>query len=128
VSDEEFRLRPPELKLAERDVVRTSLELLRWHHYYPLRLQCGRFILPDRAVVEACRRVRVPVRWTEGNEAGTPDYALPHLFFEFKRPGGKLREAQEAKIAELRDHWHTETLVIADPDELAEWLARNPRP
>jgi hypothetical protein len=125
--DDGFRLRPPEFKLAESDVVRTSLEMLRWHGYYPLRLQCGKFILPDRAVVEACHRVRVPIRWMEGNVAGTPDYALPRLFFEFKRPGGKLRTAQEAKIAELATR-SIETLIISDPDELARWLARNPRP
>lgn len=126
MSDDEFRLRPPEFKLSEKDVTKTCLDMLRWHGYYPLRLHCGKFILPDRAVIEACRRARVVIRWIEGNEAGTPDYCLPQLFIEFKRPGGKLRDTQEAKIPELRDHRGLETLLIEDPDQLTVWLALHP--
>lgn len=122
-----FRLTPPKIRLREKDVIKTCLDMLRWHGYHPLRLQCGKFILPDKAVVEACRRAGVPIRWTEGNEAGTPDYCLPDRFIEFKRPGGRLRPTQQAKIPELRDYWGIETLVIATPEELAGWLAERNR-
>lgn len=120
-----FRLTPPKIQLSEKDVLKTSLDMLRWHGYHPLRLQCGKFILPDRAVVEACRLAGVKIRWVEMNEAGTPDYCLPKLFIEFKRSGGRLRATQEAKIPELYDRG-LETLLIEDPDQLAEWLALHP--
>lgn len=119
-----FRLTSPKIQLSENDVERAVMDLLRWHHRYPVRLQSGKFLHADRAVIEACRRVRVPVRWATIGEPGLPDYCIPELFIETKRPGGKLSPEQEAKIIELRDHWGLETLVIADVDELARWLEK----
>lgn len=122
--DDEFRLTAPVFKLSENDVERAVMDLLRWNHVYPVRLQSGKFLHADRAVIEACRKARVSIRWATVGEPGLPDYCIPELFIETKRPGGKLSEVQEAKIIELRDHWHLETLVIADVDELARWLEK----
>lgn len=126
--DDEFRLRPPEFKLSENDVERAVLDLLRYHHHYPVRLQSGKFIHADKAVIEACRRVRVAVRWATIGEPGIPDYCIPKCFIEVKRPGGMLSEVQRAKIIELRDHWDLPTWVIESVDELVERLAHNPQP
>lgn len=119
-----FRLTPPKSQLSENDVERACLDLLRYHRYYPLRLQSGRFLHADKAVLEACRRAGVAVRWCNLGEPGIPDYVIPQFFLETKRPGGKLSAEQEAKIAALDRDWNLETAVVDDVEALAEWLGR----
>lgn len=127
MSDDEFRLRPPEFKVSENDVERGCLDLLRYHRYWPVRLQSGKFIMPDRAVIEALRRVRVTPRWISLGEPGIPDYVIPQFFVETKRPGGGLSQVQRAKILELRRDWDLETAVVESVDELIEWLNHHPK-
>lgn len=109
-----FRLTSPQIQLSENDVERTLRDVLRAHRYYVLRLQSGKFLHADKAVVDACRKANAIIRWATVGEPGIPDYVIPALFIEAKRPGAKLLKVQKAKHDELLDHWYLRTLVIDD--------------
>lgn len=113
-----FRLRSPAaLKLSENDVRKACLDLLRLHHWWPIRQQVGRFQTKDG-------------RWIRIGETGDPDYAViqaPSFFLEFKRPGGELSREQIAKIHQLKQFYGLETLVVDNVEELMEWLDRHER-
>jgi len=116
-----WQLTSQKIKLSENDVERACLEVLRWRHFYPLRLQSGLFIHADKAVIEALERAGVPYRCSTVGEVGIPDYVIPLFFVEVKRPGGKLRETQQLKITELAAR-HYETAVVESVENLTEWL------
>lgn len=106
-----FRLVPP--KLRETHVVGQVLDLLRLRGYYPLRLQSGFFRTKDG------RGITV-------GEPGIPDYVAIHerypaVFLEVKRPGGKLRDDQCGKIAEL-ELWRLAVAVVDSAEALIAFL------
>lgn len=121
----QFRLTSQKIQLSEKDVVKQCLDLLRWKHYQPQRIMAGRFIMPDREVLEACRKCGVKPRWETVGEPGIPDYVIPGWFMEVKRPGGKLSREQQLKIMDLERTWHLPVAVVESLDELIEWLARH---
>lgn len=101
-----FRLTSDKIQLSEKDVVRACLDVLQWRHYWPIRQHVGRFLHADRAVIQACREARVPLRFATIGEPGDPDWAVMHarrpgFFMEMKRPGGKPEEGQQKRHAEL---------------------------
>jgi hypothetical protein len=121
-----FRLTSPDkIKLTENDVEKACVDLLRWKHY-PQRLPAGRYLMPDRAVIELCRQHNVPLRWITIGEPGIPDYVIPAWFMEVKRPGGILSDVQQLKIMELERTWSLPVAVVESLDELIEWLALHP--
>lgn len=120
-----FRLTPPKIELSESDVAKACVDLLRWKHYQPQRLPAGRYIMPDREVIELCQTHGVKLRWMTLAEPGIPDYVIPAWFMEVKRPGGKLSPEQEMKIMDLERTWHLPVCVVESVDELIEWLARH---
>lgn len=121
-----FRLTPPKIQLSENDVERACLDLLRYHGYYPLRLQSGLALHADKAVLEALRRAGIKPRFIQLGVPGIPDYAIARAFVEVKRPGGKLSDVQQEMIAHLRAHWNLETAVVESVEELIAWLADRP--
>jgi len=120
-----WQLTGDKIKLTENDVERACLEALRWRHFYPLRQQSGRFILPDRVVIQALDRAGVPYRWTTVGEPGIPDYVIPRFFVEVKRPGGVLSAIQCQKILMLEDQWDLETAVVESVEEQTIWLTEH---
>lgn len=120
-----FRLTPPKIELSESDVAKACVDLLRWKHYQPQRLPAGRYIMPDREVIELCQTHGVKLRWMTLAEPGIPDYVIPAWFMEVKRPGGKLSPEQEMKIMDLERTWSLPVAVVESVDELIEWLARH---
>lgn len=118
-----FRLTAPKLKLSENDVEKAVVQLLRYRRLYPLRLQSGVLVSPERLCAE-CRRTVSRLRV---GEPGIPDYCVPRFFVETKAPGKKLSPIQQQKITELRDFWDLETAVVDDLDELLRWLAQHPQ-
>jgi hypothetical protein len=126
----QFRLKAQKLQLSENDVREACLDVLRAHQWWPIRQHVGRFILPDRAVLEACGKFGVRVRWHTAGEKGDPDYAVlkaPSFFVELKRPGGELSDEQRARIYALRQFYDLETAVVESVEELIEWLDRHQR-
>jgi hypothetical protein len=103
-----FRLTAP--KLTENDVESACVDLLKWQHYRPLRLQSGRFKTFDD-------------RWVTIGEPGLPDYVVPAFFVEVKRPRGKLSVEQAMKIRQFDDDG-IPTAVVQSVEALAEWLAK----
>jgi len=120
-----WHLTSQKIKLSENDVERACLDVLRWRHFYPLRQQSGRFIMADRAVVQALQRMGVSYRWITVGEPGIPDYVIPRFFVETKRPGGELSVVQQLKITELKAGWDLDTAVVESVEELVAWLARH---
>ena len=119
-----FRLTSQKIQLSESDVAKACTDLLRWKHYQPQRIPAGRYIMPDQAVIELCRKHDVPLRWTTIGEPGIPDYVIPAWFMEVKRPGGKLSPEQEVKIMDLERTWSLPVAVVESVDELIAWLAQ----
>lgn len=120
-----FRLTSQKIQLSEKDVAKACLDLLRAKQYQPQRIMAGRYIMPDREVLEACRQCGVTPRWETVGERGIPDYAIPAWFMEVKRPGGALSREQELKIMDLERTWGLPVAVVESVDELIEWLARH---
>jgi hypothetical protein len=113
-----FRLKSPAvLQLSESDVTKACLDLLRLHHWWPIRQHVGLFKTKDK-------------RWIRIGESGDPDYVVvraPSFFLELKRPGGELSLEQIARIHQLRQFYRLETVVVESVEELMEWLARYER-
>ena len=113
-----FRLKSPTaLKLSENDVRKACLDVLRLHHWWPIRQHVGLFTTPDG------RKVTI-------GEKGDPDYVVvraPSFFLETKRPGGVLSEQQRERIAVLRQFYGLETVVVESVEELIDWLDRHQR-
>jgi len=107
----QFRLTAPKIKLVENDVEKACLDLLRLKDYYPIRLQSGLLKTPDG-------------RWLRVGEPGLPDYVIvKHDFFlEVKAPGGKLSEAQIAKIFEIEKVRRIPVATVDSVEHLAAWL------
>lgn len=105
-----FRLTSPRVKLAENDVERACIDLLRLHGYYVVRLQSGLLKTPDG-------------RWIRVGEPGLPDYCVikRDFFLEVKRPGGKLNPAQVNKIFEL-EACGFQVAAIDSVERLEAWL------
>lgn len=111
--------------LSESDVAKACVDLLEAKRYQPQRLPAGRYIMPDRAVLEACEKCGVKPRWQTIAEPGFPDYIIPAWFMEVKRPGGKLSREQELKIMDLERSWSLPVAVVESVDELLKWLAQH---
>lgn len=112
-----FQLQSPTPKLSENDVRSACLDLLRLHHWWPIRQHVGLFKTPDG-------------RWIQIGEKGDPDYAVikaPSFFLEFKRPGGVLSQEQKEKIEQLQRFYGLETLVVDNAEQILEWLTRQER-
>jgi hypothetical protein len=115
-----FRLTPPPGQL-EKHVVRACKELLLLRGYFPIPLQVGKF----RSLDDDERNVWV-------GRKGLPDYVAMsghHLSFlvEFKRPGGRLRPAQEKLIFELRQGYGLRVAVVDSVAMLEAFLEDNER-
>lgn len=122
-----FNLKSQKFELSESDVVKQCLDVLRLNRFLPLRLQSGRFIMPDREVVQALKSAGVPFRMITVGEVGIPDYVAlapeyAPFFLEFKRPGAEAQEAQAAKALELARHWRLNTRLVDNVNQLIEWL------
>jgi hypothetical protein len=112
-----WRLTPPKLKLVENDVEGACLDLLRYRGFWPVRQHCGKFRTADD-------------RWITLGQPGLPDWALvkrPGFLLEVKRPGGKLSEIQEQRIAELRQWPDLDVVVVESVEELMDWLSARER-
>jgi hypothetical protein len=102
-----FRLTAP--RISENDVELACVHLLRYRHYYPLRIHSGRW--------------KRDGRWTTIGEPGIPDYCVPRFFVEVKRPGGIVSIVQQKKFAELEgDPWRIPVVIVDTPEALREWL------
>ena len=108
-----FRLTSPKVKLAENDVERACVDLLRLRGYYVVRLQSGLFRTPDG-------------RWIRIGEPGLPDYAClkNDFFLEVKRPGAKLSEVQVNIIFELEAAHKIAVATVDSVERLIAWLDR----
>jgi len=115
------------IQLTENDVEEACLDVLRWHHFYPLRQQSGRFIMPDREVIDTLEGAGVPFRWQTVGEKGIPDYVIPRFFVEVKAPGGVVSLVQRRKIQELALN-HLETAVPRSVEEMVAWLDEHEAP
>src|SRR5262245_28945840 len=106
-----FRLTSPRIKLAENDVERACVDLLRLRGYYAGRLQSGVFRTPDG-------------RWIRIGEPGLPDYCClkRDFFLEVKAPKRKLSAAQVDKIFELEAAHRIAVATIDSVERLAAWL------
>ena len=107
-----FRLKSPQL--TENDIKRACLDLARYRHYYPVRLQSGLFYTVDGRPYPA-------------GEPGIPDFVLVHgdypaPFVEFKRPGRKLDPRQQDKFAELILGYDLHAVRADDPVAFRDWL------
>ena len=114
-----FNLNPPKLQLSENDVRKGCLDLLRLHHWWPIRQHVGVFNPVGR-----------PSQVITIGEKGDPDYIVvkaPSFFLETKRPGGKLSPEQITRIRLLKQFYGLDTLVVESVDELIEWLERHER-
>lgn len=111
-------------KLSENDVELQCLDVLRHHHFYPLRQQSGLFIPAERQVIAALRQAGVRFRVITIGEPGIPDYAIPQFFVEVKRPGAKASPDQEKKIFELSKS-DLETALIDNVESLIDWLKQH---
>lgn len=115
----QFRLKSPRLQLSEKHVTKACLDLLRLHHWWPIRQHVGPFH-PYKKFDQVI---------TMG-EVGDPDYAVikaPSFFLELKRPGGELSPEQIARIYQLKQFYGLETLVVENVEELMAWLDRHER-
>ena len=121
-----WKLTPQKIEISESDVAKACVQLLRWRHYQPLRVPAGRYIMPDREVLEACRKCGVKPRWQTIAEPGYPDYVIPRFFVEVKRSsGGELSHEQAIKIMDLERTWRLPVAVVKNVDELIQWLAQH---
>lgn len=120
-----WKLTPQKIDISESDVAKACVELLRWRHYLPQRLPAGRYIMPDRAVIELAQAHGVKLRWMTIAEPGMPDYVIPRFFLETKRPGGELSHEQALRIMELERTWRLPVAVVKNVDELIAWLAQH---
>lgn len=130
MSGPRFTLKGDRIQLSENDVRIACLDVLRAHGWWPVRQHVGRFILPDRAVFEACGKLGVLPRVITAGEKGDPDYLAvkaPSFFMETKRPGGKLSDDQRRRIDQLRQFYALETVVVESVDQLIEWLGNSTR-
>ena len=112
-----FRLKSQRVQLSENDVKKACLDLVRVHHWWPIRQHVGLFRTADK-------------RWLRIGETGDPDYVViksPSFFLEFKRPGGVLSDEQRARIDLLQRFYGLETVVVESVDELIAWLDRHER-
>ena len=118
-----FRLTSPRVKLVENDVEKVCIELLRLRGYYVVRLQVGKFLMPDEAVLRTLKQAGIQPRWIPIGEPGLPDYVcIKHDFFlETKRPGGKLLATQMEKAIELAAN-RIAVATIDSVEHLAKWL------
>ncbi|HEY1897581.1 MAG TPA: hypothetical protein VGG62_14975 [Terracidiphilus sp.] len=108
-----FRLKAP-LPLAENDVERACLDLLRLQGYWATRLHVGKFKTIDG-------------RWITIGEKGLPDWIALHarrpgFLLEVKRPGGGLSADQIFKIQQLTLGYRLAVAVVESALELAHWL------
>ena len=124
MKDDDFDLCPPLIKLKENDVEEACLDLVRYRQFYPVRLQSGRFIMPDRAVVEACRRAGVRVRWQTVGEVGLPDYVCikNDFFLEVKAPKKKPSAVQIEMAIKLEAAYGIGVATVDSVERLAAWL------
>lgn len=110
-----FKLRPDgKIQLSENDVRNACLDLLRVNGWWPIRQHVGKFRAPDGGFITI-------------GETGDPDYVVikpPSFFVEFKRPGGKLSEAQLRRHCQLEKFYGLRTIVVASVEELDDWLKR----
>ena len=115
---------PPKIKLSEKDVVKQCLDYVRARGYYPVRLQVGRFILPDKEVVEGLTRLGIPFRWDTVGEKGLPDYVCVKrdFFLEVKAPGKKPSTDQIKKAFELEAAHRIQVATIDKFERLPPWL------
>lgn len=114
-----FHLKAPALKVSENDVRNACLDILRLHHWWPIRQHVGLF----QTVGRNSHKVTI-------GETGDPDYVVvraPSFFLETKRPGGKLSDEQRARIDTLKRFYHLETAVVESVEELIAWLDRHER-
>ena len=113
----QFKLKADRLVVSENDVRKACLDVLRLHHWWPIRQHVGLFKTRDD-------------RWVNIGETGDPDYVVvkaPSFFLELKRPGGKLSDFQRDRIRTLRQFYDLETVVVEGVEELVEWLDRHER-
>lgn len=122
-----FNLTSQKFQLSENDVEKQCLDLLWARGYYPVRVAAGRYIMPDREVLEACRKCGVTPRWQTVAEPGFPDYVIPGWCMEVKRPGGKLSTEQQLKIMDLERTRNIPCPVVESLDGLIDWLAHHPK-
>lgn len=114
-----FQLKGDRLQLSENDVRNACLDVLRLHHWCPIRQQVGLF----RPIGENNHIISI-------GEAGDPDYVVvkpPSFFLETKRPGGKLSDAQRRRIDQLQQFFGLETVVVESVEQLVEWLGNSTR-
>ena len=115
-----FRLKPPALKLSENDVRKACLDVLRLHHWWPIRQHVGLF----QTIGKNSHKITI-------GEVGDPDYVVikpPSFFLETKRPGGDLSDEQKARIQNLQVQFYgLETVVVESVEELIEWLEARDR-
>jgi len=121
-----WNLTSPPIKLTEDDVVQQCLDVLHYHHYWPVRQHAGRLIAPDEPVVRVLRETGTRFRWITVGATGLPDWALIHperpgFLMEVKRPGAKLSRQQQAKHLELK-LWPLEIAVVDNVEPLLAWL------
>ena len=127
-----FQLTPQgRIQVSEKDVTKACLDLLRIHHWWPIRQHVGRF-LPGRAYGLLCAHCREAVRksWITIGETGDPDYAVikaPSFFLELKRPGGALSQDQEERHFQLENFYGLQTIKASGPEELRDYLRRRER-
>ena len=109
-----FQLKGDRIQLSENDVRDACLEVLRHHHWWPVRQHVGRF-----------RPVAHPNDVVTIGSKGDPDYLVvkaPSFFMETKRPGGKLSDDQRRRIDQLQQFYGLETVVVESVEQLVEWL------
>jgi hypothetical protein len=108
------------LPLAENDVERACLDLLRLRGYWISRQHVGRFRTIDG-------------RWIVIGEKGLPDYIVIHakypgFLLEVKRQsGGVLSAEQIVKIQQLTLGYRLRVAVVTSSQELQDWLTRHER-
>src|SRR5262245_47006559 len=112
-----FRLTAPKRpRLAENDVERACLDLLRLRGYWIVRQHAGLAKTPDGR------------RWIHLGDKGLPDYAAVHavhrgFLLEVKRPGQVLSADQVRKHEEIRVGYRVAICVVDNVSALPPWLA-----
>ncbi len=119
MSGPRFTLKGDKIQLSENDVRKACLDVLRAHHWWPVRQHVGLF-----------RPVARPKDIITIGEKGDPDYLVvraPSFFMETKRPGGTLSDDQRRRIDQLRQFFGLETVVVESVEQLVEWLENSTR-
>jgi hypothetical protein len=128
----QFRLKGQKIVVAESDVTKACIDLLRLHQWWPIRQHVGKFLTPKvlSLLCPACRSALHKAHWITIGETGDPDYAVikaPSFFLELKKPGGELSDAQRERIFQLEKFYELETVVVENVEELIDWLDRHER-